>query len=260
MDVLLKNKKGQVTLFVVLGIVIVAVVFLVLYLKTNIFLFNPTVEDLNEQMEGIKEHVANCLFTVSDEPIRRIGLQGGYLSTPGGSYRFYNDTTISYLCFNIKGKPQCMNRTLLKNDMEKQLGENIDFILRSCLDVEGFKMFGGFDIITEDWESKVDIRNNDVVVNLHYPIKLKSRRSEVEVSMNDFYKKFNYPLGYLYDTSQKIVETEAVYGEFDQLIFMLHEKGKIRIEKKRPYPDKLYIMNVIGNDYIFQFAIQGEVT
>jgi hypothetical protein len=260
MAVLSKNKKGQITLFVILGIVIVAVALLVMYLKTNLFLFNPTVEDLNEQIEGIKEHVVRCMYIVSDEPIRRIGLQGGYLSAPEGSYRLYNDTTVSYLCFNIEGKPQCMNRMLLKSNMEKQLSENIDFMLRNCLDVKSFKRFGGFDIIADDWKSDVDIRNNEVVISLHYPIKLKSKRSNVEVSISDFYKKFNYPLGYLYDVSQKIVETEAIYGEFDQLIFMLHEKGKVRIEKKRPYPDKLYIMNVRDDDYKFQFAIQGEVT
>ena len=41
MAVLSGNKKGQVTLFVILGIVIVTVALLVLYLKTNLFLFNP---------------------------------------------------------------------------------------------------------------------------------------------------------------------------------------------------------------------------
>lgn len=256
----MRDKKGQVTLFVILGIAIVALTILVLYLKTNLFLFNPTVEDLNDQMDSIQEHVTECLFNIGDEPIRRIGLQGGYLSTPDGTYRMHNDASISYLCFNIQGKPQCMNRMLLKSNMEKQLEENIDFMLKSCLDVKGFKRFGSFDIMASDWESDVDIRNNDVVVKLDYPITLKSKKSNTQVSVNEFYRKFNYPLGYLYDTSQRIIETETIYGEFDQLIYMLHEKGKIRIEKKRPYPDKIYIMNMRDSDYIFQFAIQGEIS
>jgi len=260
MVVFLKNKKGQVTLFVILGIVIVVVALLVLHTRTNLFLFNPSVEDLNNQLEGINEHVVDCILEVGEEPIRRIGLQGGYLGASTGAYIVYNDSTINYLCFNIEDSPQCMNRMLLEKNMEEQLSENIEFMLGSCLDVKSFKKFGGFEIVSGDWDCDVEIKKDNVVVNVYYPVQLKSTKSDVEVSMSDFYKSFDFPLGYLYDASQIIVNTEAMYGEFDQLIYMLQEKGKIRIEKKRPYPDKLYIMNAIDNDYVFQFAIQGEVT
>jgi len=253
-------KRGQVTLFVILGIVIVVASFLVFYLKTNLFLFNPTVEDLNDQIANIQTHVSGCIARVGEEPLRRIGLQGGYLGASEGTYRMYNDSTINYLCFNMEGRPQCMNRMLLKTEMEKELEDNIDFMLRSCLDVQGFRKFGGFDIIEGEWKSDVDIRNNDIIIKLDYPLTLKSKRSDVEITVNEFYKEFDYPLGYLYDSSQKIVEVEAIYGEFDQMIFMLQEKGKIRIDKKRPYPDKIYIMNVRDSDYVFQFAIQGEAS
>jgi len=254
------DKRGQVTLYVILGIVIVATTLIVLYLKTNVFLFNPSYEDLEGELADIRDHAIQCLKGVSDDPLRTIGLQGGYLATPDGTYRLYNDTQVSYLCYNMEDTSRCMNRMLTKLTMEEELQNNLDYLLRNCLNVQGFKKFGGFDIFEGDWKTDVDIRENDVVVKLDYPVTLRSKRSDVEVSMSGVSTRFGYPLGYLYDISQDVVNTEAIYGEFDQFIYMLNQKGKVRVDKKRPYPDKLYVMNQRGEDYIFQFFVQGEPT
>lgn len=254
-------KRGQVTIFVIFGIVIVIIAALLLYFRTNLFLFNPTVEDLNSRLDDISAHVVECIGEVSEPPIRQIGLQGGHLSTPPDTFRLYNDSTISYLCYSMKGTPKCRNRMLLKSDMEKQLSASINFALQTCLDVQSFKKFGSFEIITpKSWTVETRIGSDLVVVTVNYPIMLKSSKSSAEVSVQDFSKSFNYPLGYLYDASQEILDYETQYGDFDQLIYMLAKKGQIRIDKKRPYPDKIYILSKYGNDYIFQFAVQGEST
>ncbi len=44
------EKRGQVTAFVILGIIIVALVLLLLYTRTNVFMFQPSAEDLNRVM------------------------------------------------------------------------------------------------------------------------------------------------------------------------------------------------------------------
>ncbi len=255
------KKRGQVTIFVILGIVIVIIVALLLYFKTNLFLFNPTAEDLNLRLDEIRQHVINCIAEVSDPPIRQIGLQGGYLSTPADTFRLYNDTTISYLCYSMKDTPRCRNRMLLKSDMEKQLSAAIDFGLQTCVDAQSFKKLGSFEIITpEDWTVDTRIGSDIVVVTVNYPVRLRSTKSAAEVSAQEFSKSFNYPLGYLYDVSQEILDYETEFGEFDQLSYMLAKKGQVRIDKKRPYPDKIYILGKYGNDYVFQFAVQGEST
>ena len=164
------DKKGQVTVYVVLGIVVVAVTFLLLFLKTNIFLFNPSQEDLEGEFDDISAHITNCLKEVSDEPLRRIGRQGGYLAPASGTYRLFNDTQVSYLCYDMAGSPLCMNRMLTKNSMEGGVEENVDYMLRTCLNVQGFKKFGGFDIIEGGWSTDVDVRKENVIVNLNYPI------------------------------------------------------------------------------------------
>jgi len=39
---------------------------------------------------------------------------------------------------------------------------------------------------------------------------------------------------------------------------MLGHRGQFVIDKKRPYPDKLYILKSKDSDYVFQFFVQGE--
>ena len=253
------KKRGQITAFVVLGIVVVALVLLLLYAKTNIFLFTPSTEDLNKVMSDIRKDMISCIEEVGEEPIRRIALQGGYLSTPEDTYRLYDDTTISYLCYNMENDPRCRNRMLRKADLKQQLDEAIDFALSTCVDVQKFKKFGNFNIKTPSkWEVETVINPEVTSVTVTYPIMIESEKSEVSLSADKFTKPFNYPLGELYKVSQDIISFETTYGEFDQLPYMLSYHGLYRIEKLRPYPDKIYKLNKQDSNYVFQFAVQGE--
>lgn len=253
------KKRGQITAFVILGIVLVAIILLLLYTQTNILSFQPSPENLNDIMSDVRKDMITCITKVSDEPIKRIALQGGYLSTAEGTYKLYDDTTISYLCYNMENDARCRNRMLRKAGMEQQLNAAIDFALSTCVDVQKYKKFGDFQISTPTkWEVETTINPESTLVTLNYPITIKSKKSEMSLSTETFTKIFNYPLGELYKVSQDIIDFETTYGEFDQLSYMLAYHGQYRIEKLRPYPDKIYKLNKEDINYIFQFAIQGE--
>ena len=66
------NKRGQITIFIILGIVIVISVGL--FLTINKIEFKPVTYDTK-----VKDYVTNCLKQVSDEGIYLIGKQGGVL-------------------------------------------------------------------------------------------------------------------------------------------------------------------------------------
>jgi hypothetical protein len=103
------------------------------------------------------------------------------------------------------------------------------------------------DVSIGDYESFVD-------VNL--PIKIQSGDTFVEES--EFNIKLEIPLGALFEVSRDIIKSETTLGEFDQVPYMLGHKGQFVIDKKRPYPDKLYILKTKDSDYVFQFFVQGE--
>jgi len=251
------KKRGQVTLFIILGILIVAAVVLVLYLRGQLFFGPVTPDNLNTKMIPIKEHIIKCLQEVSPQYIEQIGLQGGYLATPTDTYRMWDNETVSYLCYNIKKHPICYNRMLTKAHMEQELENSLELGLAQCIDISKFEG-KGYDIVYGKRKSTVEIGNDKVIVTVKMPITIK--KDDVSITEDEFTANFNYPLGRLYNVAQDIVDVETQYGEFDQLTYMLMKKGQYIINKQRPYPDKLYILKTKDNPYIFQFFIEGEST
>lgn len=256
------KKRGQVTLFVILGIVIVAVVVLLLAFRKQIIPTPATAENLNEIMRDIRGQITDCMKSAAEGPIDRIGLQGGYLSVPAGSYRLWNDATVSYLCYNQPNTEVCSNRMLTRQHMEEELTSAIENELAQCVDVQGFSMglIKTFDVVANDpMKAKVTIARENVIVDLNYPVTLKSRSSDNVVSEKKFTVSIDKPLGEFYDVAQDILEAETSAGMFDTLTYMLAKMSRYTIYLQKPYPDKIYQVTLReGSKYIFQFAVEGE--
>lgn len=253
------NKRGQVTTFVVLGIVIVAILLLILYARQTIF-FPTTPDSLNSLLDEISDEIIECIGEVSKDPIIRIALQGGYLKPDIDTYRLYNDTTISYLCYDIPKKPQCRNRMLLISDMEEQLNLALKARILSCTaNLDSFTKLKPI-IIETPKEMKIDTKINlkTVDVTVKYLIVVRAKKGDTLVQRDSFIKTFDYPLGDLYNVAHDIIDSETEDGEFDQLFYMIAKKVEYKVYKYRPYPDKLYTLKRDDNDYQFQFFVQGE--
>ncbi|MDD5253497.1 MAG: hypothetical protein PHG05_00125 [Candidatus Nanoarchaeia archaeon] len=263
------GKRGQVTLFVILGIVIVVLVALFLIGRKTIFM-PVTTESLEGEMESIKEAIISCGYDNSlnspNSLLQAIGKQGGYLETPEGTYILYADNKISYLCYNIPDKESCSNRMLTLKNMEDQLNENVGYFMDSCLnEIKNTGNLKSYNIIVQDKPNyQFVIRPDSVVLNVNWLVTLKGKSKDISVSEDKFEVMFDYPLGNLYDVSQEVINGwdvfsgEAVSGNFDTLTYMLAKKGEYKLYLKKPYPDKVYTITKEGNEYIFQFAIQGE--
>ena len=250
------NKRGQLTAFIILGIVIAAAAILVLFIRGQFFFGPVTPDNLANKMIPISEHITNCVKDVAPDEIERIGLQGGHLKTAKDTFRKERDIPVSYLCYNVKDNPTCYNRMLLISEMEEELNEAIKARLSGCINVKKFEK--GFDTKLGNLKVEAEIGKDNVAVNVNYPITLI--KGNVEVDEDEFSVNFNYPLGRLYEASQDIINVEAEFGEFDQLSYMLVKRGQVVVEKQRPYPDKLYVLKAKDSPYIFQFMVQGEPT
>jgi hypothetical protein len=252
---LFKRGRGQISGFAILGIVLVAVVILLFFLRDQIGIVLPG--NLGGTSADIGEHIRDCLQDVAPEYIERIGLQGGYLSTPEDTFRLYEGTPVSMLCYDIEGQSICRNRMLTLSDMEQELSEAIDQGLNTCINFGLFQK-KGYDLTIGQRDVQVEIGPSVTKVTMIQPLHVV--KGDTVVDHQEFFETFDVPLGRLYDVSQDIVNAEASMGEFDQLPYMLAHKGQYIIEKKKPYPDKLYILQTKDHPYLFQFFIEGEPT
>ncbi len=250
-----KSKRGQATTFIVLGLVIVAVIVILGYARSQ-FLFGPvSIDKLNQVgLEPIKDHVTECVEEVAPDYFERIGIQGGYLATPVDTFRKVGGESVSYLCYNMEDVPTCYNRYLTLGEMETQLSSAIREGLSSCINLKGFAK--GATLTVGALNVEVDIGDYQSIVDVKMPVKIQ--KGELSVEEGDFSTTLEVPLGALYGVSRDIIEVETSVGEFDQLAYMLIHKGQFTIDKKRPYPDKLYMLKTKDDDYIFQFFVQGE--
>ena len=256
----MENKKGQVTLFVILGIVIVAVIVLLIAFRRDIIPKAGTQENIDAAMNNIDKGIRECLANSADDPLRRMGLQGGYLTTPEGSYRLWDSNPISYLCYNQAGVETCTNRFLTRAKMEEQLAEVIKNNLANCLDIEGFADVGIIKTIKvipgDKMDLKVEVARESVNLELDYRIEVKG--SEASRVKDKFEVVIRSPLGELYDVSQDILDAETTIGRFDLLTYMLQKMSAYTIQMQKPYPDKIYQIKLREKDYVFQFAVEGE--
>ena len=251
------SKRGaQATAFVILGLIILCIVLLLVYVRTQ-FLFGPVTIDKLEQrgMVPIREHVLECIDEIAPEYFDRIALQGGYLSTSEDTFRNFDGVTVSYLCYNIEDSPTCYNRYLTMEDIESQLENVIRQGLSTCINLGGFAR--GAQLIVGDISVDVDVGEYESVVELDFPLRIQ--RGDIFIEENEFIKTLDVPLGALYGVSRDILEIETTVGEFEQLHYMLAHRGQFIIEKKRHYPDKMYIIwSKDDEDFVFQFFVQGE--
>ncbi len=253
------KKRGQATLLITVGIIILILLSIAFYLRSS-FITPPKIEDLQKETDCPQKIITDCIGRVAPDYINLIGKQGGYLNTPPDTFRLFNGSRVSVLCYNIPGRDECINRMLTKEEMEKQLENALDFALQSCVNVQSCKGFSsGFSIQTpKKLKTDVNIEKDKVLVKVNYPVVLTSR-SGAQLTVQDFSTALDYPLGSLYDVAvNQVIDTEAEFGNFEQLLYMITHKGKILIELKKPYPDKLYILKTNNNPFRFQFFIQGE--
>lgn len=249
-------KRGQATIFVIVGIVLLAVIILLFYLRGQLFFGPVTTESLQDSLVPLEAHITACLQKAGDEPLKRIGLQGGYLSLGPGTFGAYSGDQISYLCYAQGKKATCSNRMLTPMNMEQQISTAVQQNLAQCLNIGKFKR--GFDLTIGQQSVTTAIGPSSTIITLHMPLTL--RKDAVVVQKESFSQTFTYPLGRLYDVAQDIVDYESQFGDFEQLSYMLVHKGAYIIDKKKPYPDTLYILTTKDSPYVFQFMIQGEPT
>lgn len=246
------GKKAQVTAFIILGILIVAAFGLFLYAR-NIGLGISPERFIASKKNAIEDRIDECTKQQAERALDIIAKQGGTF-TPTRAKTF-NNYRINYLCYNIPGTEQCSNRVLTLRSMEDELSNFLENNLRGCIKLDEFKA-GSYSLQPGNLEVSSTIGQNNVLVVVDYPITLQ--KDQARLTIQRYTTTINVPLGRLYLAAMDILDFETQVGDFDPLPYMLVHNA-IRIEKHRPFPDKIYLINArINPSYRFQLAIEGE--
>ena len=171
------NKRGQITIFIILGLLIVAtfVIFLVLKEDAVTEEIKVSEESFTElKGENIKSYVDSCLEKVTEDGLMLIGRQGGYYQSPLDYSILFFDDKLPYYYYE--------DETIILGieDAEKELERYIKDNMPVCVD--NFKTFekSGYDVTTGEILVNVNY-GNKTNVNLNYPLKFELGDSVTEM-------------------------------------------------------------------------------
>ena len=179
------NKRGQVTVFVIVGIVIVITIALIFYfLGDNIKRQTDTEVVLEESsLDPMIKLVEDCVGDEVLKGVELIGLQGGYFNPP--KYSQEGDYQVSYNCHK-DGAGVYINRLPTLNMIAQEVEEYISAsdsmeLIEECID--GFKVYKNQGYKIDDGNIGVGISiGRNIIVYVAYP---------VEISRGDFVSSFN---------------------------------------------------------------------
>ncbi|MBU1103871.1 MAG: hypothetical protein KJ600_04915 [Nanoarchaeota archaeon] len=245
------KKRGQVALFVILAILLVALI-LILFLArdqiSNSFSSDTRrIGSVSQQVVHIRDYTYSCAETVSKEAIQLIGLQGGVISS---EYAYPTETSlISYGYY--KGK----ERLPSLNIIEKEIDLYIETFLPYCFSEDEFS---DFEIKRDKVDSETTIKEDLVVIDIRYP--MVASKTDVTFDLNVLYPvDVDVNLHGTHKTADEIVKKISRNPNFIELSFLTDLEYDVTILQKT---DEVYVYSVTDQQgfereepYTFMFAV-----
>ncbi|MEK6817618.1 MAG: hypothetical protein AABX80_02345 [Nanoarchaeota archaeon] len=205
-------KKGQITIFIIIAILIIAVVVLFFTFKGSLQIPGKPV---SPETAEIQNFVQECLDETSELAIFDIAERGGYEDPSKVS-----STIVFNTPYYIKNNKNLMPS---KEKIQEEISKSLEKQMYSC--VNNFALFPEYEITKGKMEIKTTIDSEKVLVEMDYPLTIKKGESSSKL------KKFNSEvpirLGIIYDAvAEFVVENMEVEGLcLDCLVSAFGEKN-----------------------------------
>lgn len=253
------EKRGQATVFVIVGIVLVVLAALIFFYRDSITKairqepINPQ-QYLVQQLDDVKKNIGDCVVSEVSEA-SKILMQNAGSYNREFNYFLYYGKKYPVLCRELEDKSGCLSEPLIVNNFQDRLNEKLPNMINNCLNLEAFKN-EDYEINFGELKTSSTIRDKEIILNVDFPVELK--KGVYSVKENNFVYAADVPLGELIKVVSEFVQKKASGEEIDPVGYMLINRNKYRLEVKKPYPDELYEVSLMtNNDYIFYFAVEG---
>lgn len=244
------NKKSQITIFVIFGLIII-VVFLLLYFLMNIQK-KVRVEPDNTNPAG---YIEVCAREATDEAIDILSVNGGDISPRG--YLNYDGEKIVYLCFNENYYERCINqRPLLVEHLENEITRYITPKIQNCFDKleSGIKRTSEQVDLSNEMKIKTSLYPEQILVEINRDLKFYRGKD-----LQEYHKFKMFKPHMLYDfakISMEIVNQESEYCNFDLMGYMIaYPRWDIK-SIITGNSDTIYTLTDRSTNQKFQFAIK----
>ncbi len=201
------RKRGQVTLFIILGILLLIAVALLIIFREKLTLFLP--EQITPTKTGaIERFIETCAEQVARGGLELLGAQGGYVWLPPA----IEANPLAHLDTGLKvplWQYQDENRIPSLPLMEAQLGRYMDENLPLCLaSLQEFRE--QYDIVEKGpIATEVTLADKAVVFRIRYPIDILAKDGTRITGLEQFEAASPVKLKRMHEVASAIMEAEA---------------------------------------------------
>lgn len=182
------KKRGQVTIFIIIAIVLVASVVLFFAFKDKLGIFSP-------KSDPVYLYVENCIRETGEDAIHFITQNGGYLFPPTLS----TSDGIPYYYSNDR------DYTPTKERIEEEISDYIKNTLSYC--TNEFTNFQDLNISEGEVKAETIIEDNNLILSVKYPITIEKGGSITRFEdFNDI--KVDSRIGVMYNSIKKLIQDQ----------------------------------------------------
>ena len=242
------NRSGQVTIFIIIGVIIIALAVL-------IYAFYPQIKStLGFESKNPSEFIQSCLEDEIKNTVGELSLRGGSLEPD--FYYLYNNEKVEYLCYTNEDYKTCvMQQPMLKEHIEEEIENQISGKATECFNsMKESYANRGYAVNLRTGKMKVELLPKKVVANFDYSMTLTKGSAE---NYEKFRVVLNNNLYELVSIATSILNWEAHYGDAETTTYMNYYHD-LKVEKlKQSDGTKIYILSDRDSKDKFQFATRS---
>jgi len=243
------NRRGQVTIFIIIAVVIVVGAIIA-------FLAFPRINIISGEVNP-SSFLRDCVEPSIDETLDLVARQGGY--TEPSHYTLYQDEMIQYLCYTDSDYEPCrVQQPALVRHVEQELKTRVRSTAVGCVDnlAQAYEA-RGYGVTTSPADVNVTLNSNGVVLDFIAPMTI-TREEGITQSFERFAVTKESKIYDLLITATSIISFESSLGDSETLLYVQYYPD-LKIEKIRRSPDTIYkLSNVVTGDE-FSFATRSLV-
>jgi hypothetical protein len=248
MDEKMKNKKGQIAIWVILAVVLMASIILFFALERGPFLaerkgFNP------------EQFIKTCTSDAVIDAAEKMLPQGGFIAPT--NFKLYSDIKVAYLCENVGYFKPCINQhPMLINEIRDEIKNYIQPKIEQCF---------------KDMKTEAEKEGNSVEMGaMELAVSVAPKRIYVDISRKvaitqegsaQAFEKLNveviHPLYDLASVAVAIASEEAKNCYFEYVGYMiLYPQFRIEVNT-RTDSTRIYTITDKNSGKVMNIAIRG---
>jgi len=241
--------RGQVTIFVIMGLVLIVGIIGFIY-------FSGGIKPQKLIEENPQEFMKSCVEDAVENSIEVILENGGQIQM--SSSTMHLGETYNYLCYSGDYFKPCYNlHPLLQYLIESEIKEDTIDDVQRCFDTIREELEDkGYSVTGEGAVYSIDLLPGIVQVNLDKKI-IISRGGSLQ-NFEDFGSQISSPLYGMVQVTNDIINDETINCKFDHYYYMRLNSG-YHIKKINFDESRYYLVKDRQTEDIFKFAVRNCV-